>query len=596
MAAVTVGASLLLYNTFSSLDEHGHLANAALLTGRNWEQSIYSLGSYYFKYGTAPVYYLPLLLIKDPVWRYRACLIIISLLVSLTAPVAYTIARRYYKVEDKISAFLIALVAACTPTVLYHSICARADWALILCSWLILFALLRTADPEYADYRIPYTLLASAMAVYAYMSHTRGIVVVIALFLAVFLARFLFRQITLHIPTYLITTAALLLLDRLLTRWFKAQLWGTYGRGHSSVEVFDFSFLLKIFSFQGMKAFMKTVIGWFYSISTTTYGTLMVGFVMAVVILFRNLSRKKEKRNSQEELLAALFGVLLFIGSMLMSILFLFPYIYQIFQGASSNRADLVVYERYMVCTLGILILPALCLLQRKKIVRWKLPAFSFGAQAFCVLCAGVSILQVFRGRKYNRKMIAVLSVLFSRIKNKEKALLVIGIIGLVCFAVWLFFVALGKMKLALVCLLVLYLATFGSIWRSFRIKTNAASENAVSQNVKKLTDLSEIHEDYPTIFVMTKRNRRYGNVYQTSLMDFQAVTKTFTTFDELENAFVIRSGPFQSEEKLSGLYQFEDLSYDASTKQCLYVKGEELKEALEEMGQTLFPAQLPSS
>ena len=592
MAALTVAFSLTLYNTISTLDEHGHLANAALLTGRNWEQSIFCTGSFYFKYGTAIFYYFPLLLIGNPVWRYRACLIIISLLVSLSAPIAYTIARNYFKVEDKLHALLIALVATCPPAVLYQSIYTRSDWALVLCCWVVLFSILRVADSAYSRYRIHYTVLASVTAVYAYMCHTRGIVMVIALFLTILLAYLIWRQPTFHIPVYLVCTVGMLVLDRVLTKYFKQQIWATYGRKHSSVEVMDFKFLLKIFTFNGMKIFIKTVIGWFFSICTTTYGVLMVGFVLALVIVFTNLGRKKERKNSMPEILASLYGFLFFAGCMLMSILFLYNFIYNNFMGTNTRRADLVVYERYMVSTMGVLILLALCLLVRRGAVSRRLKLFCLGAQFFCLLCAALSILRLLYGHKINRKMMATLTVLFPYFKDRVHAIIVLGVISLASFALWLLLLKRKKVKLLLIFLLALYLGTFAGTWNILRRSGNVRAEKRMYVNVGKLMSLDGIEEEFPDIFVK-KKAIGYVSTYQTSLMDFNLINNRLIEFEDVNNAFVITSKAFK-EEVPEGLYQFADLSYDVKHRDCLYVKGEELREALEKRGETLIPAELP--
>ena len=98
---VLMGVPALCLSTNTAVDEMGTLANAALLSGRNWGTGVLSNGGFYYRYGMALVWCIPFFLLKKGVQIYKAVSLINALLMSVTPVISYYIARRYLKIQKE---------------------------------------------------------------------------------------------------------------------------------------------------------------------------------------------------------------------------------------------------------------------------------------------------------------------------------------------------------------------------------------------------------------------------------------------------------------------------------------------------------------
>lgn len=594
IAAVCTLIPALMMQISFSVDELGHLASAAFLTGGDWSDTIHCTGDYYFKYGTALFYYLPMRFILNPVIRYRAFLAAAAIMVSLTAPIAYRIAREFLSVKNETHALLIALISACPASVLFQSNYARSDWAMVVTAWVTLFAFLRTTKAETARSRILYTLLAAAAAVYAYMCHTRGIVTVIALFLAIVLGFLFFRIRSVSLPAYIVTTAGMLLLDKLLSRFFANGIWGRYGRGHAVMESVNLASYRKILTLSGFKIFVKGVVGWLYSIASSTYGLVLAGLLIAVVIVIKGIAARKRQPFAPAELLTALFGSLLFIGNLVLGILFFYHRIENNLTYAAKSRADFLLYERYLICALGILCCLALAFLIRENGAAAPVNAFrtavcSLVLQILFVIISAVYILPVFDKQSANEKhMVSVTSFTYL-IKKNSTALLAAGIAGAAVFALFILLIKWRRTRIALVLMLAAYLFTFGWTWSRNRVGHIAKMAREMSPATEKVMEIYGIHEQYPDLFVGP--GARGVRNYQVNLKDFRAFNNKIDRWTFVSDMLVVARGDFDNPGGWEDLYCFDDVNYDPGLKKdVLFVKGDSLKAALEELGYSFTP------
>ncbi len=589
VAVFSVIPALFMRYPSATVDELGHLTSAAFLAGHDWSEGLHCAGGYYFKYGTAFFYYLPMKLFVQPVIRYRACLVISALFLSATGPIAYSVAREFFRVKDCAAALLIALISACPAAVLYQSNFARADWALVVTAWILLYALLKASEAEDRRSRILYTVLASAMAAFAYMCHTRGIVTLIALFLTVVLARLLFKIRAVHAPAYVITTAGMLAADRLLTKFFSNAIWGTYGKSHAAMDAINFSDYRKLLTFSGIKVFAKTVIGWIFSIASSTYGVVLLGFVLALAILIQALRHRKAIPYSGPEILTAFTGSLLLIGNILLGSVFFFRKLYKTLEGGGKDRADRVLYERYMICAVGILCLLALCFLIRENAVSLRVKTVSVVLQCICVAVCWKWILPIFNNKSTNKKMMVSVTGFYYFVKKHSTALLLAGIAGVVIFLIWLMIMHFKWYRTALFLMLCAYLLTFSWTWYKNRYKYSEKVAREMNPAVEKVMELYELHDTYPLIFDSKGGHR--VQVYQPVFRDFSVVNKKYDGYQEIPDMLIIAPSSYQNPEGFSEVYTFDDLTYDpSSSKDTVYVKGDRLKETLEQMGQSLTP------
>ena len=578
MAAATVGLSLTLHHPSSTVDEMGFFANSALLSGHDWSDAVHASGDYYFKYGMALFYTLPFMLIRDSILRYRTCLIIGDALLSLTAPCVYYIARKYFRIEKRTDAILMTLIASCAPSVMYQGIYARADWALVLMSWIVLLAVLQAMSTENGKERIFWSISAGLGAMFAFACHTRGIVLVIALFLTVLFFRICFSVRTVHLPALFLTLGLSAAADRFLTGFFKSRIWGSYGAGHASAEALDLSYLKFILTADGFKVFVKSVTGWLHSMCTSTMGVVMIGLVACFVAVFA-----KKGLLSLEERVASFFGVLNFIGNMALGLLFFYKVLYRNFHNLSSSRADRMMYERYMICAVGIVMLIGLALLTRKEIMGKgaRLAAFAFSAAiaAFAFL----RVVPYYGFQKADRKFMVSATFFYRWIKDRPKALILAGIVALAVFAVWMLLEYLGHRKSAYVILIACYAGILLVTWKDWRGKMDRSVLRSIQPLYETVMSVDGLAEAFPEIYV--EKKAQSPKILQPVFLDFNVSNRKVRKAGSLDNALVVVRGGMQQPEAWGTLYRFKGMDYSSKKRTAAYVKGEELRAYLEAHG-----------
>lgn len=354
------------------LDETGTIANTAYMAGDDWSLCVQSMGGYYYKYAFSALY-LPIYLIfrSHPVLMYKAMIAFNMLIMSFIPVIAYHICRSYLKIESKIQALVISIPAIGISSIWLYSAYARCEVILIFLPWLLLLLLLELSYTEKSVKNNVFSFLLAFVSVYAYASHTRGLVLVIATFMTVILMSLIYRKHIVNYFLYVPMTAVFLFIDKILASSIKWGVYGKYGTRHGSMDVIDFETLAKIFTRRGFVIELKLCFGWLYNMFASTMGLVIIGFFAAVIILFKNI---KNKQKESGENVLSLFSLLCFMGTFAMGALFFFPSAWKLMTGLEVDRADRMVYGRYTVSSVGLVALVALYALISKKdlIIKWK--------------------------------------------------------------------------------------------------------------------------------------------------------------------------------------------------------------------------------
>ena len=161
---VLMGVPALCLSTNTAVDEMGTLANAALLSGRNWGTGVLSNGGFYYRYGMALVWCIPFFLLKKGVQIYKAVSLINALLMSVTPVISYYIARRYLKIQKERSAALLAAASTMISSVMFQAIYLRGDVMLIVMNWVCILLILNTMYADTKKRKCQYTVLLSFAA------------------------------------------------------------------------------------------------------------------------------------------------------------------------------------------------------------------------------------------------------------------------------------------------------------------------------------------------------------------------------------------------------------------------------------------------
>lgn len=154
-------------------DEFGYLANAALLTGKNWS-GITRISAYY-SYGYSLVLVPLFLLIKNTAYLYKAiillniCFYLISYFISFI-----TIKDLFKKIDTRIIAFVCGIVAL-YGTNIYNVNYAWVEPLIYLIFWVLIYQL----NQIYKKGKMINIILFAFLLCYIYMIHQRTIGVVL---------------------------------------------------------------------------------------------------------------------------------------------------------------------------------------------------------------------------------------------------------------------------------------------------------------------------------------------------------------------------------------------------------------------------------
>lgn len=510
------------------LDEVGTLANTALLAGDDWIKCVQSMGGFYYKYGQSVLYYpLYLLFRRQPYTLYPVLVSFQMLIISFTPVIAYHIARVYLKIESKLTALFISLAGAGISSIWLYAEYTRGDLMLIFLPWILtlLFLKLSTLDKE--NHRTKRNFLSVVLAfvsVYAYMAHSRGIVLLIATVITVFFVAFFLKKHVVNYLFYIPATGIFLVIDKLLTAYFKAGTFGTYKPRHGGFGSFDFERFFKITTQGGIVVYLKMAIGWIFNLCASTMGLVIIGVLATLIITFK-IILKKSKLTLQENIMA-FFSLMVMLGVFFMGTLFFFPNVYKMLMNIYVDRADRMIFGRYTVSAVGPICFLALYFLVYKKdtIIRWKSKLLSF-----IIFGATIGIFAKFVGpflnniprtnTRYFLSLTALLGIkngaTTATFEHLDTSLVNTGLISLGVFAVILLLSLIKNRKVLLsitVLVFGLSLLNYCVVFITVRSERDNYLYNTLHDVIDIITEIdtaANVSETYNAIYVTNEKHVR---------------------------------------------------------------------------------------
>ena len=334
------------YNVAVITDELNPLALGFMIRGENWTQYLIADG-YYYKYGQL-LFYLPfIILIRNNYILYRVLLLVNAIIVSFLPVCAYEILTQYLGCKKVEKSFQIAVIIGFIPAVLLNSKFIWAESLLLIIPWIIIILFLKLMDYDVSDSeKWIYSVLIAVLQVYAYMVHTRGIVILIASLLCTILIRFVLKEKNIKFIPYLGVTVILYLVDSLLGAMIRNYLYsGSENLIGETTAFINSEFIKKIMSVSGLKVLGGEIAGWLFASVSSTFGMSCLGLLISIMVL---VSVKRWKEYSNQELILTLFVLLSFCGSLMAGVLFFFNDIFEYAGVAVAVRGDKMVYVRYL--------------------------------------------------------------------------------------------------------------------------------------------------------------------------------------------------------------------------------------------------------
>lgn len=589
---------LLFYGTKLTLpivlDDTGTMSNAAYLAGYDWSVINDAMGNYYYKYFQALLYVPLFLWVRNPFVRYQGIMAIHAVIMSLIPVIVYELSRRFLKVDKKRAA-AFALCVGTLPSVILYSQYARADMMMCSLPWFTLFVLMvcqEAIEEGKKKKAVGFSVLAAFFPAAAYMSHTRGIVLIIATVMVVYLFRFFYKKKMVRAVPFWGTLAGLLIADIFLSAYFKARLWPE-GAGHASVEAFDFRSLLLLFTPAGIKSMVKLIIGWMFNAFTSTYGMAAVGFVVCILVLIYNI--RKSKSITMEEQVITGFSLLWLLGSAALGLLFMFKPTYDIFTGATLDRSDRMIYGRYIVNAFGMMTLIAMyTLFCRKEWLNWK------SRLGIIVLHGGVvgifcwKIAGVMEGTNMTSRNILSLCTFLElnkpggttgTFKNLPQNMRQVGLVGFLVFLVLMLLSVIKKRGALLIGVFVLVnILNFNICYSKIRYGREKQERPGIEAVFDCFADIRDLDEKYRNVYIGEALEEQY---FQMPLTEFRIYNSSVSGAEDVENMFLIfrKNKP---DFDIKGYYFFNMFEHK-SKPYYIYVRGEELVQELRSRGVELL-------
>lgn len=375
-------------------DGLGTMAAAAYLAGYDWSNFLAADG-YYYKYGQSLWYLLPFFLIPHAVLRYRVMLIINSVLTSFIPVIAWRIAEGKLHIERR-TAFLIAFLTGIYPSILLYSKYTWAETNLMVLPWVCLLLLLKIYGIE-ERHRIRDSIFLAVTVVYAYMSHQRGMVLILAVTLTLVCLQFTLQRMScmrcvshntscgshsaipydekkgIFWPAYLLTLGAGLLVDFILSGWQKTYVYAGAVMEHNTLRDFlQPELYRKLLSAEGLRVVLDTAVGWLFHSGASTFGCAFLGLLFMIGVVWRWL--RGQERQEYGYLVVSLLGLFCYFGALALGLLFFFQDLYGYFDGSRVERCDHLLFGRYLESSVPILLFLGLTVLWGgKKGAGWRL-------------------------------------------------------------------------------------------------------------------------------------------------------------------------------------------------------------------------------
>ena len=582
-------------------DETVTMGNAAWLEGYDWSFMIAALGGLYYRYAQAIMTIPFFKWFDDPAYIYRWSMVLQAVIQSSIVPVVYVICRRYLKVKERGVSVLIGMAVCLIPAMALYTLYYRGDYLLGVLPWFALLFFLETiraCDTGHKIERIVCTVMIAGCCALAYMAHTRGIVLSVAVIFCAVILFFSEKIKSLHWPVLFLILGLLFWVDQKAGGVLKNALYSIGGVSANAVETTDMGAYFNVLSLSMLKSILMLCICWMYTLASTTQGLVLIGTVVGLLMVWRIWITKNEDI-SKEEKAIIFFSILVFLGYYAIGALYFKGAYHELRIGALEKRVDRVLYDRYAICGAGMVVflaLYALCCIKGwlQLLGRIGTVVIYVGISAIFLWKAFPYILK-YKGYIYNTIILNTFNVIAEPAKILSggqytgKSLIGMLLLGLILMTVVLVLSQVKKRNMTYVMLAVILLSDLLFIQVNY-VKVRKASNDyvveATSDVVRFMCQFeNEVTEEYPYILKGGLSGVKV-QFYQSQLMNYKMFGKKQEEQVNTDNYFIISA---KDDIDLTwyedDYYLFEAFDYKNADYDIVYVKGKQLKEKLEQLG-----------
>lgn len=585
-------------------DETVTMGNVAWLEGYDWSFMIAALGGLYYRYAQALMTIPFFKCFTDPADIYRWSMVLQAVIQSSIVPVVYVICRRHLRVKERGVSVLLGMAVCLIPSMALYTLYYRGDYLLGVLPWFALLFFLETihaCDTGQKTVRIICTVMTASCCALAYMAHTRGIVLCVAVILCALLLRIFEKIRSLDWIVLFLILIVLFLLDQRVGGILKSALYSIGGVSANAVETTDMGSYFNILSLSMLKSIVMLCICWMYTLASTTQGLVLMGIITGLLLVWKILVTKNTDI-SKEEKTVIFFSILVFLGYYAIGALYFKGAYYELRTGALERRVDRVIYDRYAICGAGMVVflsLYALC--SRKEWInvseRIGMIAGYAGIGAIFLWKAYPEIIK-YKGYIYNTIVLNTLSKrinpakILSGDQYSGKCLIGMLILGFILMLTLLYLSQIQKKNMSYLLLVFVLLSDLFFIQINY-VKIRKASNDYVTEATHDVVQFMQQFEDEVTgEFPYILKGGLSGikiQFYQSQLMSYKMFGKKQKEQVNADNYFIIsKHDDIDMTWYNQDYYLFDDFDYENADYDIIYVKGEQLKEKMEQLGYTM--------
>lgn len=357
-------------------DEFGYWASAAKTVGYDWTE-VASLGSYY-SFGYSLLLMPVLKIFSDGVVAYRAAIAVNMMLMCVSVLIMYNISFKLFPEIDKVKRVFISGIAVLYPSWILYMQMTLAEALLMFLFLIVVYLFISLFQKP----RIMTAIFLAIVLMYSYCVHMRTIGVVIASLAVLLLWGItnpaMKKPIIILLGVVAIAGLTVLFIKRnvILSVFPDADSETLAANDYASqiVKIRD------IFTFAGMKHFIKEIIAKIFYLGIATFGFFywaMGWCLKKTAILWKKIIRKRADGCTLTEWIA-MFLLLAVIGEVLICSIFMH----------NSTLIDCLVYGRYNEFLVPVLILIGIIVMFKS---RW-----IFCITLFMGAISGLMLLPIF--------------------------------------------------------------------------------------------------------------------------------------------------------------------------------------------------------
>lgn len=351
--------SLGIVSITNNSSEYNVIAIAADLAGYDWKDTI--LKTHYYGYTSSILFAIIFLLepVVENAYLLLHGLLLVNILINvICAILLFEIICKIIDENSWIKNYVtVSLITIASSLLISSQVLTKTvtnENFLILCFYLTIYLIicgngLKDKKKIYLN-----TFFIALINVLAYATNGRAIILIAITILMFVIPKFCHREPSVTPIIYIIFLLGLLACSIFIKKYFVGTYFYTPSDGISSLKNNDIggmlSRALSLINLQGIKLYLKLVIGWGLYFIISTYGMGIISVISCIELLYKRVHKKEKVSDSL--LITASFSILFLVFVTILGIFFyrdsFFAMYYDPTDPLNDGRVDKLVYGRYI--------------------------------------------------------------------------------------------------------------------------------------------------------------------------------------------------------------------------------------------------------